>query len=56
VLSGADASVIFTTYGVYAGDRLGTSVALAGDVNNNISPDIHVIAGAPLGQTATASV
>ena len=48
VLSGADASVIFTTYGVYAGDRLGTSVALAGDVNNNISPDIHVIAGAPL--------
>jgi hypothetical protein len=48
VLSGADASVIFTTYGVYAGDRLGTSVALAGDVNNSVSPDIHVIAGAPL--------
>ncbi|HSC75097.1 MAG TPA: hypothetical protein VLB90_02535 [Pseudomonadales bacterium] len=48
VLSGADGSVIFTRYGVFTGDKLGTAVALAGDVNGNISPDIHVIAGAPL--------
>lgn len=48
VLSGATGLPIFTAYGVFAGDRLGTAVALAGDVNGTASPDIHVVAGAPL--------
>lgn len=45
VLSGATGTPIYTECGAFAGDRLGTAVVLAGDINNDGTPDIA--AGAP---------
>lgn len=46
VLSGRNGQVLHTFHGLAAGDRLGESIARAGDVNNDGYADI--IAGAPL--------
>jgi hypothetical protein len=54
VLSGATGTPIYTECGAFAGDRLGTAVALAGDINNDSIPDIA--AGAPFADRNVAGV
>jgi hypothetical protein len=45
VLSGADGSVLVSAFGNLAGDRFGTSVSDAGDVDGDGTPDW--MAGSP---------